>query len=185
MTIDLTALLAQAESAVARQAKAAREAAEKREAADLADDQRRAVRAVSEILEIPTTQDGWHRLELPAELATHASRTVWHATDDDEIRLAFRHRGITAGGDVLTVLALAPETGEWIAASGELTGLASLPATVENARRQADRWDADVADEEADPDHPDAARTEPAVRIAGDTIGDVLEAAIRLAVDRD
>ncbi len=183
MTIDLTALLAQAESAAARQAKDARRQAERAEAADLADDQRRAVRTVKETLELDTGQADWHRLELPEGLESHVSRTVWTGTDDDEVRLAFRHRGITAGGDVLTALALAPETGDWIAASGEIDGLASLPAVVEDARRQADRWDAeavDLADEDVD-----AVDREPAIVITGDTPAEALAAAVRLAVDRD
>lgn len=180
MTIDLTALLAQAESAVARQTKAQREQAARQETADLSDDRRRAQRVVRETLEIETVQTDWTRLELAPDLAAYASRTVWHETDEDDLRLAFRHRGITAGGDVLTLVALADETGEWIPAATTIGGLVDLPSVVEDARRQADRWDEAVAEADGDPDLAAIqAAGRPAVTISGASHAEVLFHALR------
>ena len=183
MMIELTALLARAESAEARRRKAADETAARREAADLVDDRRRAQRATSEILEVETVLGDWHRLELPEAPPIHTSKTVWYPTDDDEIRLAFRHRGITAGGDVLTVLALAVESGDWVASSGQISDLASLPAVRADARWQADRYDETVAEVEGEGEDGIAPGETPIVTIRGSSAAEILALAVNLVLD--
>ena len=184
--IELDALIDDAQAAAAREAQAQADRAAKAEADNLREDRKRAVKAASQALEVDTDPGDWHRLELTEDEAAsgRVSRTVWLEVDTvgDDVRLAFRHRGVTAGGDVLTVLAEAPESGEWVAARTQIERLADLPAVVDDARRSAELWDAQVAAFE-DGDGPDPIEPGPTFTIAGDTAAEILARAVLLVID--
>jgi hypothetical protein len=174
--IDLDEIYAKAEDARDRVA-AAKAAEEARRYADQIRQARKlATMRVSERLELTVDPAAWEDTDL-GEGSSGALTIDLGDRDGIELRLAYRHRGVTLGGDVLTVIGLAPIEGVWVASRHQIEWLSDLPAVVDDAIVSANRWD-EVAEEEAgDPDLAEPFET-PAIRIEGDTIEAVLARAL-------